>query len=165
MSQKDILHIQIFQKQRGNLASESPRLFPMHILSPHFERGLFQGLTHGKEGGERGTKNNLAFFCLMDLADQGGQKFEPLRHRVVHLPVGNNQFGSHNSNAFNPGSFFPSINSRLAPPPVEIWVIWFSSPACTTAEAESPPPMMVAAFFNSAMAWAMPYVPLTNCSI
>src|SRR5215469_3057633 len=31
--------------------------------------------------------------------------------------------------ASTPGSFLPSRNSRLAPPPVEMWVIWSATPA------------------------------------
>ena len=35
------------------------------------------------------------------------------------------------------------MNTREAPPPVEIWVIWAAYPSCCTAAALSPPPMMV----------------------
>ena len=44
--------------------------------------------------------------------------------------------------ASTPGSFLPSRNSRLAPPPVLMWVIWSATPAWLMAETESPPPMM-----------------------
>src|SRR6266702_2882674 len=44
--------------------------------------------------------------------------------------------------ASTPGSFLPSRNSRLAPPPVEMWVIWSATPAWLMADTESPPPMM-----------------------
>ena len=51
-----------------------------------------------------------------------------------------------------PGNFFPSKNSREAPPPVEICVILSSSPAFLTAAAESPPPITVIASGNSEIA-------------
>lgn len=44
-----------------------------------------------------------------------------------------------------PGSTLPSNSSRLAPPPVEIWVILSARPTFSTAATESPPPMMVVA--------------------
>ncbi len=48
--------------------------------------------------------------------------------------------------AATPGNSLPSINSREAPPPVEMKVILSARPACLTAVTESPPPMMVVAF-------------------
>jgi hypothetical protein len=39
-----------------------------------------------------------------------------------------------------PGSSRPSRNSRLAPPPVEMWVMLAVSPSSWTAATESPPP-------------------------
>ena len=41
-----------------------------------------------------------------------------------------------------PGNSNPSINSKDAPPPVEICDICFANPSFSTAAAESPPPMM-----------------------
>ena len=57
-----------------------------------------------------------------------------------------------------PGSSSPSRNSREAPPPVEMWVILSAKPSCSTAAAESPPPMMEMASL-SAMALATAMVP------
>jgi hypothetical protein len=62
-------------------------------------------------------------------------------------------------NASTPGSFLPSRNSRLAPPPVEMWVIWSATPAWLMALTESPPPMMEMAALLAATAWAMALVP------
>ena len=44
-----------------------------------------------------------------------------------------------------PGSFFPSMSSKDAPPPVEIWLNFSATPgpANFTAEALSPPPITV----------------------
>ena len=47
--------------------------------------------------------------------------------------------------AATPGSVLPSSISRLAPPPVEMCVIWSARSASSIAAAESPPPMIVIA--------------------
>ncbi|KVI02347.1 hypothetical protein Ccrd_019323 [Cynara cardunculus var. scolymus] len=47
------------------------------------------------------------------------------------------------SRASTPGSVLPSNNSKLAPPPVEIWLITSATPTFSTAATESPPPMIV----------------------
>ena len=66
--------------------------------------------------------------------------------------------------ASTPGSFLPSRNSRLAPPPVEMWVILSATPAFFTAETESPPPMMEMAL-ESATACAILVVPTAKAGI
>ena len=47
------------------------------------------------------------------------------------------------SRAATPGSTLPSNSSSEAPPPVEMCDIWLATPAFSTADTESPPPMMV----------------------
>jgi hypothetical protein len=47
------------------------------------------------------------------------------------------------SSATTPGSCFPSNNSKLAPPPVEMWLITSATPTFSTAATESPPPIIV----------------------
>ena len=47
--------------------------------------------------------------------------------------------------AATPGRVLPSRNSRLAPPPVEMWVMLSATPDFWMAETESPPPTMVVA--------------------
>ncbi|KAH0461349.1 hypothetical protein IEQ34_008924 [Dendrobium chrysotoxum] len=47
------------------------------------------------------------------------------------------------SRARTPCSEFPSKSSKLAPPPVEIWLILSASIAFSTSATESPPPMIV----------------------
>src|SRR3990170_1646720 len=47
--------------------------------------------------------------------------------------------------AARPGRSLPSSISRLAPPPVEMWLILPAHPACSTAATDSPPPMTVVA--------------------
>src|SRR5215469_11141830 len=69
---------------------------------------------------------------------------------VVHLPVAHDQglpgvLRCHGrSSAASPGRVVPSRYSRLAPPPVEMWLKPSSgSPSRRTAAAESPPPTTV----------------------
>src|SRR5215469_14631406 len=64
--------------------------------------------------------------------------------------------------ASTPGSFLPSRNSRLAPPPVEMWVIWSATPAWLMALTLSPPPMIDVAALFAATAFAMALVPLAK---
>ena len=52
------------------------------------------------------------------------------------------------SRAATPGSTLPSNSSREAPPPVEMCDIWLATPAFSTADTESPPPMMVVHPYN-----------------
>ena len=64
-----------------------------------------------------------------------------------------------------PGSFLPSRNSRLAPPPVEMWPNCVSSnPRMRTAAAESPPPTTDSPE-TSVRACAIARVPFANFSI
>ena len=53
-----------------------------------------------------------------------------------------------------PGRTLPSKNSRVAPPPVEIWEIWSDRPVFFRAAMESPPPTMEVAPFLVASATA-----------
>lgn len=78
------------------------------VLSPNRETGgtppgprVFQGRTERQHGSPIGS---------VPLSD-------PARRPVTNL------FYPLSSSAATPGSSFPSINSREAPPPVEIWVI------------------------------------------
>ena len=61
-----------------------------------------------------------------------------------------------------PGSFFPSKNSKEAPPPVEICVILSANPIFFTAAAESPPPIIVFASIVE-RSLAIEFVPIENC--
>ena len=57
----------------------------------------------------------------------------------IHLP----------SRAATPGKILPSNNSKLAPPPVLMWLILPPRPAWFTALTESPPPITVVAPYNT----------------
>jgi hypothetical protein len=57
-----------------------------------------------------------------------------------------------------PGSFFPSRNSRLAPPPVDTWLNLPFCPIRETAATLSPPPTTLKAM-ESEMARAISSVP------
>lgn len=53
----------------------------------------------------------------------------------------------------------PSSNSKLAPPPVDMWLITSATPTFSTAATESPPPMIVVTPFplSSASFFAIDY--------
>src|SRR5699024_10905198 len=87
------------------------------------------------------------------------------RHRLqvveIHLPVARNQRGACHAHprTSSPGSFLPSRNSRLAPPPVDTWPNWSSAnPSVRAAAAESPPPTTVRPSV-CVSAWAIAFVP------
>src|SRR5687768_13467697 len=63
--------------------------------------------------------------------------------------------------AATPGNSSPERNSNVAPPPVEMCVIWSATPARVTAETESPPPTITVAprCAASETAFATPIVP------
>ena len=63
-----------------------------------------------------------------------------------------------------PGSFFPSKNSRDAPPPVEICVNLSPIPSFSIAAAESPPPIIVVAPSKLPKNFAILFVPIANWS-
>ena len=65
-----------------------------------------------------------------------------------------------------PGRTFPSRNSNVAPPPVEMCEILSDSPVFFNAAMESPPPTMLVAPASvaSATAFATASVPLANSS-
>ncbi|KAF7834845.1 hypothetical protein G2W53_009704 [Senna tora] len=51
--------------------------------------------------------------------------------------------GVASSRARTPGSSLPSNNSKLAPPPVDMWLMTLATPTFSTAATESPPPIIV----------------------
>lgn len=68
--------------------------------------------------------------------------------------------GSASSRASTPGSSLPSSNSKLAPPPVDMWLIDSATPTFSTAATESPPPIIVVTPFllSSSSFLAIAYV-------
>src|SRR6266702_5191724 len=101
-------------------------------------------------------------FDIGDIAQIKKQRLDkPRRLRLshVHLPIGSDDFLAHyylSVSAATPGSSLPSSNSSVAPPPVEVKVIFSAKPACFTAVTESPPPTtVIASDFASASAIAI----------
>src|SRR3569832_1718678 len=92
--------------------------------------------------------------AALDLAADGEPQLEALVAHEQDLPAVAAEdrdgerapFGRHLSvKATTPGRALPSRNSSEAPPPVETCETLLATPAFFTAEAESPPPMMVVA--------------------
>lgn len=63
--------------------------------------------------------------------------------KKIKLKLSYTATGVASSSARTPGSSLPSSNSKLAPPPVEMWLITLATPTFSTAATESPPPMIV----------------------
>ncbi len=63
-----------------------------------------------------------------------------------------------------PGNFSPCRNSKLAPPPVEMWVNLSANPDAWAAAAESPPPTTLTAELSE-IARATPKVPAANSGV
>src|SRR5215468_2974638 len=104
-------------------------------------------------------------FDILNFGNECVEESTRFLNSLVHLPISSDYRTSHfpplSVNASTPGSFCPDKNSREAPPPVDMWLIFDSTPACTTAAAESPPPTMENAG-ESATARAMANVPCEN---
>ena len=79
---------------------------------------------------------------------------------IFQLPAMNGVRATTQSTS-RPGSFLPSSSCSEAPPPVDMCVIWSSSPNCASAAALSPPPTTVTASV-AATASATARVPASN---
>src|SRR5690554_6552220 len=143
----------------------------MHILSASFNIGSCCCILNGLQRGKRSTDNHFHIRVFYQRS-QFLYCYRSFFRCFMHFPVSCYNWSSHpqspltyiyfSSNAATPGSTLPSRNSREAPPPVEIWVILSASPKCSTAAAESPPPMIVVPW-EAARALAISFVPLANC--
>src|SRR5262249_41538378 len=108
---------------------------------------------HAAERGERRQHRHLGGVEVLVGEGEGQLLDQRDRFQVaeVHLPVARHErqaaatCPAHGaSSAVSPGSAAPSRYSRLAPPPVEMWVNASSGkPSRRTAAAESPPPTTV----------------------
>src|SRR2546430_17495749 len=112
---------------------------------------------HAAERGERRQHRHLGGVEILVGEGEGQLLDQGDRFQVgeVHLPVAGHERhpaappvapgAAHGaSSAVSPGSAAPSRYSRLAPPPVEMWVNASSGkPSRRTAAAESPPPTTV----------------------
>ncbi|PIM97735.1 hypothetical protein CDL12_29793 [Handroanthus impetiginosus] len=72
--------------------------------------------------------------------------------------------GVASSRARTPGSSFPSKSSKLAPPPVDMWLITLATPTFSIAATESPPPIIVVTPFPLSSASLYTSIPTANLS-
>src|SRR5690606_36646729 len=123
---------------------------------------------------ERWKHRYLNFAVVVPGILEGPGELLHVRDRLqvvkVHFPVAGNQRHSAwrlrvHDNTSSPGRDLPSRYSRLAPPPVDIWLKSSSAnPCCRTAAAESPPPTTEKPDI-SVRAFATARVPAANGSI
>src|SRR5258708_30155563 len=118
-----------FQHRCGNFSGERAFFFPEHILRAHADGAAADGFRHGGEADKGRAEDDLIACVLPDHGKKRRDKGAGLLRRLVHLPVGGDQFFSHaylSASASTPGRFLPSRNSTEAPPPGERWL---TSPA------------------------------------
>src|SRR5215217_3385658 len=152
--------------------------FGRAILASNFYVRTFESIGDGLEGGEDRCDYDFAMVGVCDEGLQCECSVNCLAKRLVHLPVSGDYRFAHikvalqdlhdlqdfqdlSLSAATPGSSSSERNSKVAPPPVEMWVIWSATPARVTAETESPPPTITVAprCAASATAFATPIVP------
>src|SRR5690554_2835892 len=149
----DVLTVERFQEGGRDLTGVGAGCVCGDILAPELDRkpiGRHQRL-HRTQVSERREDCDLHLGEVVAGVLQTPGEFLHERDRLqvveVHLPVAGDQrhaaargHASHPSTS-SPGRRLPSRNSRLAPPPVEMWPNWPSlNPSARTAAAESPPP-------------------------
>src|SRR5215831_3169615 len=147
------------QHRPGHIAGVGAAVVGREVLRPVADPQLVprHQRLHAAERGERRQHHDLggvevpAGEAEGQLLDQGDR----FQVGEVHLPVAGHERhpaaapvapgAAHvASSAVSPGSAVPSRYSRLAPPPVEMWVNASSGkPSSRTAAAESPPPTTV----------------------
>jgi hypothetical protein len=120
----------------GDLAGEGPLVLGVAVLGAEPERAALEHLADPGQMGEGGKQLHLHGAAVQRGAQRAGQ-LQPLGNRRVHLPVAGDQRGgtaqahsaTFSSRAATPGSSLPSRYSRVAPPPVEMWLILSATPA------------------------------------
>src|SRR6476646_11097115 len=155
MADDHISAAEVAQHRPGNFAGKRALLLPMDILrTEHKVSGSAQGGPNRLQCRKRRRKNDFHGGIFGKQTCQFPDKAGGLRGRFVHLPVADNESGTHglvtcqslrSGRATRPGSGLPSSNSSAAPPPVEMKEIFSDSPARWIAMAVSPPPTIVRA--------------------
>src|SRR5579859_913948 len=164
------LTAQLRQHSRADVSRVGAVVVLRHVLRavPQLELVADHQRLHAAQCGERRQHDDVhgrEILVVQPERELLGER-ERLEVAVVHLPVASDErlAGTHvpSSSAASPGSVRPSRYSRLAPPPVEMWLNALSgNPSCLTAAAESPPPTTVSPvtwLIASATAW----VPAAN---
>src|SRR5690348_13610464 len=183
MPDDDVSAARIPKHRCGNVAGVGALFIPMAVLRRHGDIAAFQNVSHGAQSCEWRRHHHFAMVYLSEPRAEIIHKLHRFTNGFVHFPIAGNYGFSHFSSngtevragrpsdfyffsvsASTPGSFIPERNSRVAPPPVEMWLIWDSTPDLATAATESPPPTMLRAE-ESATACAMARVPAANLSI
>src|SRR5690554_5264844 len=155
MPDDHVLAIEGLQKGGRNLTGVCPGGVRRDVLAAISEWEPVGGdeCLHRTEVGERRKNRHLdigeVVARILQVPRQLLHERDGLEVVEVHLPVAGNQWyparlscrHASQPNTSSPGRRLPSRNSRLAPPPVEMWPNWPSvKPSARTAAAESPPP-------------------------
>jgi hypothetical protein len=125
----DVPVVELREEGARDLARVRPGVMRREILRAECERDLVgvQERLHGAQVGERREDGHLDRAVLVLGVLEGPVQLLHERDRLqvveVHLPVARDERGARryrHPRTSSPGSFFPSRNSRLAPPPVEM---------------------------------------------
>ena len=136
MADNGKLNAQLLEHIGGNFACECALFRPVDILSAKADIAALYELGCQSQVNVGGADNNVAL-CILHQGLELVYEFLCLGGGHVHLPVACDNGLTHSiylrflskilyylsSRAATPGRVLPSRNSRLAPPPVEIWVI------------------------------------------
>src|SRR5579859_3494923 len=165
------LAAQLRQHARADVSGVGAVVVLRHVLRavPQLELVADHERLHAAQRGERRQHDDVHGREILVVQPEREllRERERLEVAVVHLPVAGDErlaLGVHglSSSAASPGRVRPSRYSRLAPPPVEMWLNALSgNSSCLTAAAESPPPTTVSPvtwLIASATAW----VPAAN---
>src|ERR1017187_8713706 len=140
------------EHRRRDLAREGSLVLGVAVLGPEAERASPEHLPDADQVGE-GRQHLHLHPAAVQLGPHGTGQLQPVGDGGVHLPVAGDQpgrtSGAHSVtlswSAATPGSSLPSRYSRVAPPPVETWLILSATPAWSRAAARSPPPTTLVA--------------------
>src|SRR5205823_14392014 len=83
------------QHGRGNLAGVCTLFFPIHVLSAYMYVASMHGCNHGGQADKGRAQDDLIPPMIVHQRKKGGDKVFRLWWRLVHLPVGGDEFFSH----------------------------------------------------------------------
>src|SRR6185436_3498847 len=112
----------------------------VHVLGVDLDARAARGVDQRLQRRVRRADRDLDVADRADLRQQRLDVLLRLGDRLVHLPVGGDEWRAAHDSASTPGSGLPSTSSSEAPPPVDTWSTMSSRPNWASAAAESPPP-------------------------
>src|ERR1700694_676980 len=170
MADDTIRRTKFLEHGHADFAGERTLALPITILRAKSDRGSVEFLAQRFKVDERRQQRDRSPRDQRLAFRHKSLRILPcLCGRLMHLPIARKKRTAmlHAAacvrKAAMPGSSLPSKYSRVAPPPVEIWVILSAKPSLCAAAAESPPPTTESAP-ESTIACPTSSVPAANAS-